>query len=167
MEIEEQAIIVNDKDEVIGHKNRKDISEVDIVRVVVVWLENNEGQVLIHKRSATKKHGANRWENAAGGGVVRGQSYEEAAYAELSEEIGVDDIKLEYVTTTLVHTDKGDRMCAWFTGICNRIIEEFVLETENVTEVKWVEKEWLFSDRDQNPEKYMPSSIYWRELFSD
>lgn len=166
MALEEQAVIVDVDDNVIGYKDRKDVNETDLVRIVVVWLENSNGEVLIHKRSATKKHGANRWENAAGGGVEHNESYEQAAYKELREEIGVDDVDLELVTKNIVHTDKGDRMCSWFRGKCDKKLDEFVLEKENVVEVKWINKQQLFIQRDNNPEAFMPSSTYWRELFT-
>jgi isopentenyldiphosphate isomerase len=167
MALEEQAIIVDVDDNVIGYKDRYSINKEDIVRIVVVWLEDGKGNVLVHKRSMNKEAGPGRWENAAGGGVAHKQTYEEAAYAELEEEIGVDDVDLEFVAKNIVHTDKGDRMCSWFKGTCNREIGEFVLETENVVEVKWIEKQELFNLRDKDIEAYMPSSAYWRELFSE
>jgi len=166
MALEEKAIIVDKNDNVLEYKTRTEITQKDIMRTVVIWLEDSDGNVLIHKRSMTKKAGPGRWENAAGGGVAHYQSYEEAAYAELEEEIGVAGISLEFVTKKIVHTDKGDRMCAWFKGTIDWPIEKFTLEAGEVDEVKWMNKQELFELRDKDPDAYMPSSSFWRELFS-
>jgi isopentenyldiphosphate isomerase len=166
MALDEKAIIVDENDIVLGFKDRYSISNEDIVRIVVVWLENSGGKVLIHKRSMAKKAGPGRWENAAGGGVAHNQSYEEAAYAELEEEIGVTGVELEFVTKNIVITDKGDRMCAWFKGTIDWPIEKFTLEPGEVDEVKWMNKQELFALRDKDPDAYMPSGAHWRKLFS-
>jgi isopentenyldiphosphate isomerase len=166
MALEEKAIIVDQNDNVLGYKDRYSIASEDIVRIVVIWLENSEGNVLVHKRSMTKKAGPGRWENAAGGGVAHNQTYEQAAYAELGEEIGVTGIELEFVTKNIVVTPHGKRMCSWFKGTIDWPLEKFVLEPGEVDEVKWISKHELFDLRDKDPDSYMPSSSYWRELFS-
>jgi isopentenyldiphosphate isomerase len=166
MALEEQAIIVDKNDRIIGYKDRHKLSAVDMPRIVVVWLEDGRGNVLIHKRSMLKKAGKGRWENAAGGGVAHNQTYEQAAYAELSEEIGVRDTKLEFVTKNIIVTPNGKRMCCWYKGSIDWPLEKFVLEPNEVDEVKWIEKQELFRLRDEDPESYMPSSAHWRSLFS-
>ena len=107
------------------------------------------------------------WENAAAGGVVKGESYEEAAYKELEEEIGLTGVDLVPVTTRITETIWGDRMVGWFIGQTNIPVNLLTPEKDCVDEIKWVNKKELFEDRDKNPGIYMPSSIYWRELFSD
>lgn len=167
MEVEEYSIVVDKNDNVIEYKKRSDLTPKDRIRIVITWIEDGKGNALIHKRSYKKKHGANMWENAAAGGVVRGESYEEAAYKELEEEIGLKGIKLTPVTTRITETIWGDRMVGWFIGYTDIAAEDLTPETDCVDEIKWVNKIELFDDRDRHPEKYMPSSIYWRELFSD
>lgn len=167
MALEEQAIIVYKNDNILGYKDRYSISKDDIVRIVVVWLEDSKGNALVHKRSMTKKAGPGRWENAAGGGVAHNQTYEQAAYAELEEEIGVSGINLDFITKNIVTTPHGDRMCSWYKGVINWPVDKFILEEGQVDEIKYINKQELFELRDKDPEAYMPSSHYWRELFGN
>lgn len=162
----EQSILVDEHDNIIGYKKRSQLTNTDRTRMVTVWLEDGKGNVLIHKRSSSKKRYPNRWENAAGGGVEKDESYEEAAYKELREELGVDDIRLKFAQKTLIKTSHGEKYCSWFIGITDKKESDFSLESNAVKEVKWVVKEKLFSDRDDHPRRYMPSSAYWRKLFS-
>ena len=167
MEIEEYSIVVDEQDNVLEYKKRSELSTDDRIRIVIIWIEDGNGNALIHRRSSKKKHGANMWENAAAGGVVKGESYEEAAYKELEEEIGLTGVDLVPVTTRITETIWGDRMVGWFIGQTNIPVNLLTPEKDCVDEIKWVNKKELFEDRDKNPGIYMPSSIYWRELFSD
>jgi isopentenyl-diphosphate delta-isomerase len=163
----EFTAIVDKNDNIICYKDRYKITYEDIPRIVVVWLEDSEGNALVHKRSMSKKAGPGRWENAAGGGVAHNQTYEQAAYAELEEEIGVTGINLEFVEKNIVVTPHGKRMCCWYKGVIDWPIEKFKLEKGQVDEIKYINKQELFNLRDKDPDLYMPSSIYWRELFDN
>lgn len=164
---EEQLIIVDIEDNIVSYVERKKVTQDDIFRITVVWIEDGKGNVLIHRRATEKKIMPNRWENAAGGGVSRGETYEQNAYKELEEELGIKNIKLQFITKNIIPTNNNGLMCSWFKGYCNTPIEKLVLAEREVAEAKWVDKNWLFDDRDKNPDKYMPSSTYWRELFSN
>ena len=162
----EQSILVDENDNVIGYKDRSSLTPNDRFRMCVIWLEDDKGNVLIHKRSKEKVIRPGIWENAAGGGVSKGESYEEAAYKELSEELGITDVQLNFVAKNIIRTSSGERYCAWFKGVTNKKISELHLPPREVEEARWVDKTWLLNDRDKHPDKYMPSSAYWRKLFS-
>lgn len=49
-------VIVNDQDEVIGHKERGTIAQDDIYRVSALWVTNSNGDILLAQRHHTKKH---------------------------------------------------------------------------------------------------------------
>jgi isopentenyldiphosphate isomerase len=163
----EEAIIVDEHDQVVEYRKRAELHESDRFRITVVWIEDGKGNALIHLRSNQKKYLPGLWENAAGGGVAKGESYETNAYKELAEEIGVRDVPLQFVAKKRIKTPHGERFCAWYKVILDWPIEKFVLEPREVAEIRWVPKQQLFDDRDAHPEKYMPSSAYWRELFED
>ena len=52
--MEEQIIIVDEKDNVIGSKPRSQIVDSDIYRVSALFVYNIEGEILLGKRAATK-----------------------------------------------------------------------------------------------------------------
>jgi len=50
-----EVIIVNKNDEIIGYKSRNNRSPEDIIRIAGIWIENENGEVLIAQRSINKK----------------------------------------------------------------------------------------------------------------
>jgi isopentenyldiphosphate isomerase len=166
MALDELMDLVDKNDVVIGQKNRESITSEEIYRMTIIWVEDGKGNVLIHKRVASKKKYPSCWENAAGGGVLSGESYEQAAIRELEEEIGIANVVLTPVAKTPIETEGGIRFCQWFKAIIDLPLESFTPEPREVAELKWIKKSYLLADRDANPDKYMPSSAYWRELFS-
>lgn len=53
--------IVDQNDEIIGYKDRADISSDDIYRVSALWVENSKGEFLLAQRGFMKKNGPGRW----------------------------------------------------------------------------------------------------------
>lgn len=136
MKSKEKSIIVDENDNILEIKPRDKVSKKDRMRNVVVWLEDGKGNVLIHKRTMTKKSGPGLWENAAGGGVSYGETYEEAAYKELEEELGVSNIKLTLLTKNFFDGTNGPKACAWYTGVTKLKEDEFDIEPKEVEFVK-------------------------------
>jgi isopentenyldiphosphate isomerase len=48
--------IVNLDDEIIGYKERSEITLQDIYRVSALWIENSKGEILLAQRGFMKKH---------------------------------------------------------------------------------------------------------------
>ena len=53
--------------------------------------------ILVPKRSSNRKIFPNCYDFSVGGHVNSGESYEKAAYRELKEELGIDNVKLQEV----------------------------------------------------------------------
>lgn len=68
-----------------------------IHRTAHVVVFNSKGQILLQKRSSNKDVQPNKWDTAVGGHLNPGESYEEAAYREMSEELGVFPDSLEFL----------------------------------------------------------------------
>ena len=99
---EELLIEVSDDDsEIIGSVARKRVHNNPSIihRAVHIVILNDEGLMLLQKRSMTKDIMPGRWDTSVGGHVGWGQTYEEAAVREAEEELGVhiDPEKLEYL----------------------------------------------------------------------
>lgn len=164
---EEYAILVDKNDQVIGSKKRKNIKSGDCIRITGVWIENNQDQVLIAQRSSQKKLHPNLWGPTASGGVEKNESYEENAYKELYEEVGLNGIELKLVTKShIVYAENNEqRYVAWFKGVWEGKIDGLVLE-DAVAAVKWVSKDWLLQDLHQNPDHYVPSAVSdWERVY--
>ena len=63
--MKEEIIIVDENDQIIGHKVRGTLDQKDVYRVSALWVQNSNGHVLLAKRALTKKHslenGALQW----------------------------------------------------------------------------------------------------------
>lgn len=149
--------VVNDKDEIIGYKLRGNIDfQKDIYRIAALWLTNSQGQVLIAQRLLTKDKDPGKWGPAAAGTLEKGETYETNIYKEAEEEIGLTGIKFELGPKQRFATVRQS-FCQWYLGKSDKQSDEFILQPEEVEQVKWVSLKELIKDVKNNPAKYVPS----------
>ncbi|RPI29516.1 MAG: NUDIX domain-containing protein [Acidobacteria bacterium] len=88
---EEYFEIVNDAGEVIGLAPRSKCHGDPALahRSVHVFVKNRAGDLFLQKRSQTKDIQPGKWDTSVGGHLCPGETYEEAAWRELQEELGV------------------------------------------------------------------------------
>ncbi|NND64799.1 MAG: NUDIX domain-containing protein, partial [Gammaproteobacteria bacterium] len=91
----QKILVVNEKDEVIGEKYRRDMDyDQDIFRSSVLWLTNSSGEVLLAKRVMTKKKDPGKWGPSVAGTLEVGETYDSNMVKEIQEEIGLGGVKL-------------------------------------------------------------------------
>ena len=116
-------------------------------KAVVVFIINSKGQVLLQKRSANKKLWPNMWDMTAGGHVLAGEFGFEAIIREAKEELGIDlnEKDLRFLGSVISEDKKGEIVNRHFNEyfIANKDLDEskLKLQEEEVSEVKWVDKE--------------------------
>lgn len=103
--------VLNEKGELTGEKmGRKEIHDQGIWhRCVHIWVLNSKGELLIQKRASQLDNFGGLWDISAAGHVSAGETKEEAAIKELSEELGliipfeefifIDEIKVSLPNT--------------------------------------------------------------------
>lgn len=127
--------------------------------VVSIWIINSRQEILLAKRHPDK-HYPNMWE-CPGGSALAGENSLEAALREVKEEIGID---LSSCNGKLMKSDRrqNDFRDVWlFTHDFS--IDDTVLQSEEVTDVKWVsimELESMFNDG-----IVVPSLGYFKSFF--
>ncbi len=165
----EQAILVDKNDDIIGYKDRDALDASDIFRITGIWLENSSKEALIAQRAHIKRTHPGLWGPAAAGGVAKGESYEQGAYKELVEEIGIHDIELRPHRKSLIKYSRNRpaHFCQWFIGFIDIDCNELTLQKNEVAQVRWANKQWVLDDVTARPHLYTPSSHEWPELFSD
>lgn len=91
--------IVNDKDEVVGKvsENERNTIKANQFRVINIIIENEEGKILVPKRSSNRRIFPNCYDFSVGGFVSSGETYEQAAYRELEEELGIKNVTLKKI----------------------------------------------------------------------
>ena len=96
--IEEFVAIVDENNQEIGGVTRSIMREQRLIhRACYILVFNREGQLLVLKRTFSKDIYPGCWEIAAGGVVLVGERYEEAAARELAEELGISGARLEHL----------------------------------------------------------------------
>ena len=118
---------------------------------VWIWIINSKGEILLQKRSSTKKIFPNRWDHAVCGHVKSGESAIDACVREVNEELGLKFDKKQFV-----FIGEFLEQIYWHIGQIYFLkadidISKLKLQKEEVDQVKWVDinglKEILFSEQ--------------------
>lgn len=114
-------------------------------RIAVVYLTNDEGQILVQERAD------GRLDHSAAGHVDAGESYLEAGLRELKEELGVDGVVLREVgECESVDDDKGVVKHKFKIFSCKAT--PGTLDPLEVTRVFWQNPEDVWNDMKKKPE---------------
>lgn len=88
---ENQLILVNERDEMIGTMEKQAVHEKGLLhRAFSVFIFNSSQQMLLHKRASHKYHTPGLWTNACCSHPLPGEDIMEAAHRRLKEELGFD-----------------------------------------------------------------------------
>lgn len=157
--------IVNENDEVIGAKERSEITSADIYRVAALWITNSKGEILLARRALSKRHDPGKWGPAVAGTVDEGETYLQNIVKEAEEEIG-----LKNISPTVAHkyrvTGKHQYFGQWFTLVLDTSIDRLALDPKEVAEVRWYTKAELLAELQRNPEIFLGRMQSWAEMFS-
>ena len=92
---EETVVIVDGNDEVVGGVPRSRMRRERLIhRTTYVFVFSSQGELFVQERSGTKDHLPGYYDLAAGGVLVVGETYEESAYREAEEELGLRGVAL-------------------------------------------------------------------------
>lgn len=169
MSDEEQIILVDKHDKVIGFKSRSQRVDSDCSRSVSVWVENDNGQVLLQQRSFDKQIDPGKWTPAAEGTVSKGTSYDESAKRELEEEIGLSEVKLDKRNKVYCKFSLGWRQMQGYYVLCNWPIEKFKPQVEEVEKIEWVDKRQVIdeiSGKLPHTRAWPGTCVLWTEWFN-
>lgn len=90
--------IIDKNNNVIKTVTRKEMRKKNLRhKATFVLVFNSKGEVLVTKRTKIKDVYPGSYEISHGGTVQSGETYEESAYREVKEEIGVKNVKLKYL----------------------------------------------------------------------
>lgn len=149
-------IYVDDNNEIIGSGPIQQAYDKGVaVRIARVFLVNDAGEVLIQKRSQKVASLPGRWDQSAAGHVDEGESYEAAAYRELSEEVGIDEAKLTEIAR--YYTEESDepfikrRFNALYIG---QYDGEVNIDNYEVSEYRWIDIDSLKAAIAASPDDY-------------
>ena len=119
-----------DKNEI--HKEGKYHKEVALI------LLNDKGEILLQKRASTKEIEPNKWA-WHGGHVIAGETNIEAIIRETKEELGITLSESQIKLLVELKRDKlpNRQYTVAYYSICNLDIDDFSIQKEELSEVKW------------------------------
>ncbi|HCH34194.1 MAG: NTP pyrophosphohydrolases including oxidative damage repair enzyme [Candidatus Saccharibacteria bacterium GW2011_GWC2_48_9] len=98
--------VVNDNDEVVGQAERDRVhSEGLVCRLVYVCFYTANGEIILQKRSDTKKNDPGKLTTTVSGHVGSGQTYLEAAVRETVEESGIKVLPEDLTSLGIARAD--------------------------------------------------------------
>ena len=107
----ERVVIVDENNQVIGNKTRKEMRERGLIhRATYIFVLSRDKELYVQKRTASKDMYPSYLDLAAGGVVQHDESYELSAEREAEEELGIVD------TPLVAHPDffyRGDGNEVW------------------------------------------------------
>ena len=123
-------------------------------RTVSCWIMNEKGEVLLQKRTANKIRNPNKWAKT-GGQVEAKETVEEAIYREVKEELGIEIPKEQIKVVDIHKSDNKNRRFAYnFIFLVNYKINDYILQKEEVAEVKYVTIEDIELAKKNNDSNY-------------
>ena len=139
-------------------------------RAVAVFIINSKKQVLLQKRSKNKKMWPDMWDISAGGHVLAGEFGFQAIIREIKEELGLSVKKEEiiFIGCSTSINKKGDILNKHFNEyyIMTKDIDEknLSLQKEEVSEVKWINKEEIIERIKNNYDGITDKEGCWEYL---
>lgn len=146
--MEELLDVLNEKGEYIGKFDTRANCHLHGLwhKAVVVFILDSEGQVLLQRRSLTKKLWPNMWDVTAGGHVLAGELGFQAVMRECQEELGISICKneLTFIGATSSSTKNehilNNHINEYYVVIKNVDISTLIIQDAEVAEVKWISK---------------------------
>lgn len=157
----EQIIEVDEHDKIIGLRSRNDFyMGKHIHRAAHLILFNSKNQVLLQKRSSSKRLYPNLFTYSVDG-TVADESYELCIQREMKEEIGISITVKRLFTYPFF--DKSDK--AWHCVFIGKTDEKLTPDAKEIQKIVWVDADKLKEEIIKDPAKYVPPFIEGMKLF--
>lgn len=161
---EEFLILVDEKDNPIGfeEKVKCHLPNGKLHRAFTVLLFDKDGRLLLTRRSTSKMLWPGDWDGTVASHPRKSETYVSSAERRLPEEIG-DSCSLDYLFKFEYHVPYKDvgsenEICGTLIGHVPESFRINLVEDE-ISEVKWLSSDELYSDMEKNPQIYCPWMI--------
>ena len=132
---EELLDVVNEKGEILNTLLRSEIHGNPSLmhRVVHVLVFNDNGELLLQKRSMSKDVAPGRWDTSVGGHVNAGESLEDAVKRETEEELGITSFTPEFLYTYIHSNDYETELVCTYSCIHTG---DIIFQEDEIDEVR-------------------------------
>ncbi|TBR23540.1 MAG: isopentenyl-diphosphate Delta-isomerase [Candidatus Nitrosotenuis sp.] len=158
---EEFLILVDENDNPIGfeEKVKCHLPNGKLHRAFTVLLFDRDGKLLLTRRSQSKMLWPGDWDGTVASHPRKSETYVSSAERRLPEEIGAS-CKLDYLFKFEYHVPyknvgSENEVCGTLIGHVSESFQTKLVPDE-ISEVKWLSSEELYSDMEKNPQIYCP-----------
>lgn len=158
--------VVDETDQPIGVETRSDIHAQGLWhRIIGVWLMDGDGNLLMQRRQSGRGLDDDKLDGSASGHVDPGESYEQAAIREASEELGVtlslDDLEeVAYFKSQATHLDKQlNRFTKLFIARVDRDNLEVTHKQDELSDTVWMSSNEVKDLVTETPERTVPGIV--------
>lgn len=161
----EHVILVDTNDRAVGTMEKMEAHRKGVLhRAFSIVLFNDDGKMLLQKRSGKKYHSSGLWTNTCCSHPLPGETMEDATRRRLREEMGIDlqpafAYKFIY-NAQLDHHLTEHEVDHVFVGTFNGVPD---INKSEVEDWKYVDLPWLKEDMKKNPSAYTE----WFKLMID
>ena len=154
--IEEQVILVNEKDEQIGTMPKLEAHEKGVLhRAFSVFVLNDSGELMMQQRAASKYHSPLLWTNSCCSHQRVGESNIEGGKRRLFEEMGfVTELKDVVSFIYKASFDNGLTEHEFDHVLVGTYNENPIINIDEVNNFKWMTLEAVIVDMELNPDLY-------------
>lgn len=166
------VVVVDENDNEVGVAPLTEVWQKGLYhRIVSVFVVDGQGGMLLQLRGPDVRVYPNCWDQAAGGHVDEGYDYDQAAAAEVAEELGLHDVALTVLGTYRSNNQEGDQIINQFERIYSVQVPHntaLVPQLEEVNKLQWFASAELKTLISQRPEDFTPGLLYGlREYFPE
>ena len=161
---EEIFDVVNDRDEIVDRRSRREVHRLGLKhRAVHVLIFNSRGELFLQKRSMKKDCFPGVWDSSASGHLDLGEEYDICAMREVQEELGY---VLPCVPTRLFKIEACPETGQEFVWIYRCEAEgPFSLHPEEIETGGWFRPETIDQWMRERPHDFASGVVrIWREL---
>ena len=158
--------IVNEKDEVIGRitENNQNTVKPSQLRFINIIIINEDNKIIVPQRSSNRKIFPNCYDFSVGGHVNSGENYEEAAYRELKEELGITNVKLQEVAYFSPYTSDSNTFQKVYILKYNKEISNY--DTDGIQKIYYLSSKKIKMLIDEEPKLFKSDySVVMNYLF--
>jgi len=159
--MEEYVILVDENDNPIGkeEKVKCHLPNGKLHRAFTALIFNNEGKLLLTKRSEGKMLWPNDWDGTVASHPRESETYASSAERRMPEEIGIS-CKMNYVNKFEYHVPYKDigsenEICGTLIGTIDSFDESSMIKDE-ISEIKWINPDELKNELEHNRDVYCP-----------
>ena len=159
--MEEYVILVDQNDNPIGkeEKVKCHLPNGKLHRAFSALIFNDEGKLLLTKRSESKMLWPNDWDGTVASHPREYETYVSSAERRMPEEIGID-CKMNYVNKFEYHVPYKDigsenEICGTLIGTIDSFDNSRLIKDE-ISDIKWINPDELKNELEQNRDAYCP-----------